>query len=90
MCSYVKGALTLADYSCLLLTSVLLSGNAVIPKSVTPSRIEENLNVFGFSLDSSDMDTLNNLYKKVGPKGYRVCSCLQWKHSPEFPFASEL
>jgi len=65
-------------------------GNVVIPKSVTPSRIEENLNVFGFSLDSSDMDTLNNLYKKVGPKGYRTCSVQHWKNSPHYPFASEL
>ena len=68
----------------------MLPGNAVIPKSVTPSRIEENLNVFGFSLDTDDMETLNNLYKKVGPKGYRTCSVLHWKHSPFYPFSAEL
>ncbi|KAL5264803.1 hypothetical protein ACHWQZ_G005763 [Mnemiopsis leidyi] len=61
-------------------------GNAVIPKSVTPSRIEENLNVFRFSLDAGDMETLNNLYKKVGPEGFRTCGAPQWKHSPKYPF----
>ena len=65
-------------------------GNAVIPKSVTPSRIEENLKVFSFSLDAADMETMNNLYKKVGPKGYRTCNVLHWQNSPNYPFASEL
>jgi len=30
-------------------------GNVVIPKSITPSRIEENLNILNFQLDTADM-----------------------------------
>ena len=41
----------------------------IIPKSVTPSRIEENLNIFDFTLADEDMKLIDSLNKdqRIGP-----------------------
>lgn len=44
-------------------------GNIVIPKSVTPSRIQQNFDVFGFTLDDQEMATMAALDRgeRIGP-----------------------
>ncbi len=45
------------------------NGLVVIPKSVTPSRIQSNIEVFDFSLDSDDLSAIGSLNenRRIGP-----------------------
>ncbi|KAF5305068.1 hypothetical protein FQA39_LY09330 [Lamprigera yunnana] len=53
-----------------LLRFSLQRGLAVIPKSVTPSRIRENIDVFDFTLDECDMKNLIGLDKTPAGRGF--------------------
>ncbi|KAK9875057.1 hypothetical protein WA026_005857 [Henosepilachna vigintioctopunctata] len=73
----------------IMLRFALQRGLAAIPKSITASRIKENIDVFDFELDESDMNKLKKLDK--GNEG-RVCA-LRSKgviDHPEFPNRNEL
>ena len=43
----------------------LQNNTIVIPKSVTPSRIEENLNVFDFVLTQNEMEEIDQLNRNL-------------------------
>jgi diketogulonate reductase-like aldo/keto reductase len=45
-------------YAQVMLRWLVEQGIVVIPKSVTPSRVEENINIFDFKLDQEDLDLL--------------------------------
>jgi len=56
----------------------------VIPKSVTPARIQSNYNVFDFKLDQGDMDKISKLNKN-----YRTCGFTWDKNHKYFPFGDD-
>ncbi|KAI5632793.1 aldo/keto reductase family domain-containing protein [Phthorimaea operculella] len=56
-------------------------GVVPLPKSLTKSRIEQNLQVFDFSLTKEEKDLL-----KGYDKGYRTISQEKWQDHPYFPF----
>ncbi|KXT13639.1 hypothetical protein AC579_4983 [Pseudocercospora musae] len=52
----------------ILISYQVNKGHVVLPKSVTPSRIEENLKIV--QLDSSDLEALEGIHKKKGLTRY--------------------
>ncbi|CAH1118943.1 unnamed protein product [Phaedon cochleariae] len=68
----------------------LVQNNIVaIPKSVTPSRIKENIDIFDFSLDAEDMASLKGL--EIGEKA-RICDFRFFpvlESHPDWPFSKQ-
>ncbi|CAM9742784.1 unnamed protein product [Chrysoparadoxa australica] len=62
----------------------LQNGVTVLPKSVTPSRIDENLNVFDFELPAEDMAAIDGL----GARNFRTCNP-RFKPNNELVFAGD-
>ncbi|XP_076666678.1 1,5-anhydro-D-fructose reductase isoform X2 [Andrena cerasifolii] len=74
----------------ILLRHLLQLGAIVIPKSSTPERIKENMDLYDFTLKETEMDTLNFLDK--GSCG-RILNFLFFKgveKHPDYPFKNEL
>jgi len=60
-------------------------GISLVPKSVTPSRIKENFEVFDFKLSKEDIDAIDALNKPEG----RIVKLPQYSKHPNYPFAEE-
>ena len=65
-------------------------GVAVIPKSVTPSRIEENFKLFDFTISDEDVTTIDGFGR---PDGRLIIPMLNGKPRdaghPHYPFNIE-
>ena len=82
-------------YPCLLIFPIELvfsffqvqRGVVVIPKSVTPSRIEENFKLFDFTISDEDMATIDGFDR---PDGRLIVPMLNGKprdaSHPHYPF----
>ncbi|XP_021353519.1 aldose reductase-like [Mizuhopecten yessoensis] len=67
----------------ILIRNLLQRNLIVIPKSITPSRIQDNGNVFDFELPSEDMDTIRGI-----DKGIRIFRPSIMADTPDYPFKS--
>nr|CAD7263401.1 unnamed protein product [Timema shepardi] len=74
----------------ILLKHLVQQGVAVIPKSVNPARIAENIQIFDFELDVNELNQLNSLDQ--GEEG-RIVDYNWYKGveaHPEYPFTERL
>ncbi|XP_018027566.1 aldo-keto reductase family 1 member B7 [Hyalella azteca] len=61
-------------------------GIGVIPKSVTPARIQENSQLFGWSLSEACMAALRSLDKGEAGRSFNFSSRRGFELHPEYPF----
>ncbi|XP_060522367.1 dihydrodiol dehydrogenase 3-like [Cylas formicarius] len=66
----------------ILLKSLVQKKIVVIPKSVTPSRIRENLQLFDFNLDAEDVEAIAGI--AIGEKA-RLSQIKRLQDHPEYP-----
>ena len=59
----------------------LQRGNVVIPKSVTASRIKENMEILDFELTADDIATIDSF-----DNGGRFCGLSWFSHHKYYPF----
>ena len=59
----------------------LQRGNVVIPKSVTASRIKQNMEILDFELSADDMTTIDSF-----DNGGRFCGLEWFSHHKYYPF----
>lgn len=64
-----------------LLRNYVQQGISVIPKSLTPKRIQENINIFDFEIDNNDINKLNEIIEEAWLFKFNFL-----RHHPWFPF----
>lgn len=64
----------------IVLRYILQQGIAIIPKSVTPSRLKENINIFDFSLTNEEMASIATI--ATGQRVARFADAKQHKYYP--------
>ncbi|KAK4884359.1 hypothetical protein RN001_000630 [Aquatica leii] len=69
-----------------LLRHCLQKGLVAIPKSVTPKRIHENIDIFDFKLNDQDMEKLNGLDQGPAARILDFSAFKGIKKHPEYPF----
>ena len=68
----------------ILLRFLLQTGMCVIPKSETPTRLEENIVLFDFHIEDKDMARLRDL-----DRGFRYFDFIHYQNHPEFTKTGE-
>lgn len=70
----------------ILLRHAIQKGIAVIPKSTNEGRLKQNIDIFDFELDESDMEKLNGLDKHIRIVDFLIDK--EIKTHPEYPFST--